>query len=644
MNETAINPQPATVFIKPQGANSEFSSADGHDYYDYQKASGVYDKLIDSSQWLNTMVERERALRYVKDAESITLREKGILKADEVYIPNRLIDQNIRAEQPALVKYLTQSQRSIIFESSDGIPVDGKEKLENDFTLKARYLKWEIPWIQCFDGCQAHGKDSVEVLFDPRKPGNFCIEHIGPNRLIFSKDSEDIQNQEVLLIEKVMTSNQLRSMDGFNQEQVTKLINSNQTEAGQQDCNNRVYKCYFKQEGIVHVGWYGKNLDGYLKNPEPFWLGKRDFTKPKVLAEGDTVPDFPPIYEEEFRIYMLPYVVNNDPRIIELPGRCKLDEPYQEGSSALQSAMVNGAVRASNVMMAPKQNNLNIPPNDAPSMTDKVVGNGRVWNQAMDMFHTPYPADSLVQFLNALVTQNKQEQGSGISFATMNRKDSGKTATEINAALETSQELGSVQVILLSVFIREVYACCWEIYQNRVLQGKIPIKNPDVLILFGENIQADERGYVTVCTAATEYLIKSSGDVDVVQRQAHLQKLMQGWEVFGKTAIAPEFLKDIIRYAFPEDATKYINILDTGVANQADALKQLLLKVANVLKTFVTNPAGAQQEMMQPGMMEQMVSLAQQVQAAVAAPSIPGAPTTPIQEAQMNMAEQQQAA
>jgi hypothetical protein len=640
----SLSPQPATVFLKPSGAGGEFSSSDNHDYYDYQKASGVYDKLIDGSSWLNNLVERERALRYVKDAESISLRERGIIKADEVYIPNRLIDQNIRAEQPAMVKYLTQSQRSIIFESSDGIAVDGKEKLENDFTIKARYLKWEIPWIQCFDGAQAHGKDSIEVLFDAKKPGNFCLEHIGPNRLIFSKDSEDIQSQEVLLIEKVLTSNQLKTMEGFDQKQVEKLVNSNQTEAGQQDCNNRCYKTFFKQDGVVHVCWYGKNLDGYLCPPQPLFLGKRDFTKQMVLEEGAQAPDFPAIYEEMFPIYLLPYVVNNDPRILETPGRCKLDEPYQEGASALQSAMVNGATRASSIMMAPKQNALNVPPNAAPLMTDAVIGMGRIWNQAMDMFHTPYPSDSLVGFLNAVVTQNKQEQGSGVAFATMNRKDSGKTATEINAAMETSQELGSVQVILLSVFIREVYACCWGIYQNRVLQGKIAIKSPDILILFGEGIEIDNKGYVTKCLAPIEYIIKSSGDVDVVQRQAHLQKLMQGWEVFGKTAIAPEFLKDIIRYAFPEDATKYINILDTGVANEADQLKQLLLKTANVLKTVMTNPAEMQTAMTDPQHMNALMQLAQEIQAAVASPSIPGPVATPIQQVQANVEQQQNAA
>jgi hypothetical protein len=621
----------AAVLLKPNDLGGQ--TTDDHDYYDFAKAKGIYDKLIDN--WLNTKgnVERERALRYVKDADSISLREKGIIKADEMYCPARLIDQNIRAEQPALVRYLTQSQRSIIFESPDATPVDGKEKLESDFTIKARYLKWEVPWIECFDGAEAHGKDFVEVSFDSDLPGNFRVEHIGPSRLVFSTESEDLKAQEVLLIEKMLTSNQLKSMIGFDQGQVTKLISTNQHERDSQDCINKCYKCFFKQEGIVHVCWYAKDgADAYLKNPEPLFLGKRDFTQPMLLDDGAEVPDYPPIYEKEAPIFILPYTVGNDPRIVDIVGRCKLDEPYQEGASALQSSMINGALRASGIMACPKGNNTGVPPNAAPKMTDAVIGNGRMWNQPIEMFHTPYPDVSLVQFLNAVVTANKQEQGSGISFAVLNRKDSGKTATEIDAAQQTSQELGSVQVILLSIFIREVYACCWEIYQNRVLQGKIAIKDPSLLTLFGEGVEADERGFVTKCTAAVTYIIKSSGDVDVVQRQQHLQKLMQGWEVFGKTALAPEFLKDIIRYAFPEDATKYINILDTQVANEADALKQLLLKTSKVLQAVVVNPQTGQIIPEAAPLQGELAQLAQQILQACAAPSIAGPPPNPMDE------------
>lgn len=640
----------AAVYLKPSEPGGEFSPTDNHDYYDFAKAKGVYDKLIEG--WMSTKLEtdRQRALRYVKDADSIALRERGIIKADEMYCPNRLIDQNIRAEQPALVRYLTQSQRSIIFESPDAVPVDGKEKLEADFTIKARYLKWEIPWIACFDGAQAHGKDALEVTFDAEMPGNFKIEHIGPDRLVFSRESEDLKAQEVLAVEKMLTSNQLKTMAGFDQAQVEKIIGVNQKDVGSQDCINKCYKVYFKQEGFVHVCWYAKEgCDDYLRKPEPLFLGKRDFTQAMVIGEGETTEDYPPIYEKEAPVFLLPYTINNDPKICEMVGRCKLDEPYQEGASALQSGMINGTLRASNVMGSPQANQLNANPNAAPKMTNAVIGNGRLWDQPMNFFHTPYPDVSIVQFLNAVVTQNKQEQGSGISFATINRKDSGKTATEIDAATQMSQELGSVQVILLSIFIREVYACCWEIYQNRVLQGKIPIKDPSLLMLFGDDIQAGEDGLVTKCSGAKIYIIKSSGDVDVVQRQQHLQKLMQGWEVFGKTAIAPEFLKDIIRYSFPEDASKYINILDTGVANEADGLKQLLLKTAKVVQALSVDPNTGQLVPAAQPMQAQLMQLAQQIMQAVGSPSIAGPTATPIQQvqqqaAQMSSGQQQKAA
>lgn len=632
-------PDTSIAAVRLTPSSSEGNPLDPHDYYDYTKASGVFSKLIDEWRTPQAEIDRQRALRYTKDSESESLRQRGILLADEMYCPNRLIDQNIRAEKPAIIKYFTQSKSSVVFESGDNATVDNKELLEEDFTKKARYEGFAIPWLECFDGAQAHGKDSLEVVFDTTKPGDFSINHIGPGRLIFAVDSEDIKAQEVLAIEKMLTSNQLKTMKGFNQEQVAKLIQTNANKnSGQQDCTNKCYKFYFKQEEIVHVCWYAKEgCDDFLYKPEPLFLGKRDFTQPKVLEEGATTPDYPPVYEEDIPIYLLRYTLDNDPKLIETCGRAKLDEPSQEAASALQTAMINGSLRSSKVMGAPKQNDFNKTPNAAPKMTDSVIGHGRLWDQPMDFFTTPPPPASLVSFINAVVTQNKQDQNSGINFAALNRKDSEKTATEINAAESASQELGSVQVILLAIFILEVYKCCWTIYQNRVLQGKLVIKNPSLLVLFGEGIQADpETGVVISCKSAIEYILKSSGDRDVIQRERHLRTLMEGWPVFGKTIIANEYLKDIIRYAFPDDASKYINIIDQGVANEADALKQLLLKTGKALQAVIMNPAEVQ------GMEVPLQGLAMEIMQAVGSPNVPpNQITNPIEQVQNQLQSMQ---
>lgn len=606
----------ALVRITATTAQGEFGSGEDHDYLDYNRAKGIYDKLIDGFTDVVAETGRERQLRYIRDVDSADMRASGILKEGQLFTPLRLIDQNIRAEAPSLIQYVTQSRRAIIFASPDSTPVDGKEKLEDDFTTKVRYLKWEIPFVRCIDGAQTHGSDSIEVLFDPDCPANFKLEHIGHDRLIFASDSEELEAQEVIAIKKMLTSNQLRTMAGFNKEQVEKLVTVNQQGIGVQDCVCECYKIYFKQQGIVNVAWYGKACDAYLRAPEPLFLGKRDFTHPMVMEEGATTTDYPPIFEKKFPVYLLKYVESEDPKIKNLVGRAKLDEASQEAASALQSSMVNGSLLAATVMGSPR--NVNQAGNGKqPEISNKVIAMGAMWTDPVDFFRPPNPDTSLVQFLNSVVTNNKQEQGSGISFATINRKDSGKTATEIDAAMSVGQELGSVQVILLSIFVREVYNCGWGIYQNRVLQGKIIIKDPFLLSLFGEDpakMQVDPAtGAVIACSGAREYIVKSSGDVDVVQRQEKLNKLMQGWDVFGKTVIAPEYLKDIVRYAFPEDAARYIQIMDTGVANEADALKQLLIKTGGALRAAVTDPATGGLTQQAAPLGQQLAALAQEI-------------------------------
>ncbi len=643
MPGNALAPMSVVKFTPSSGGDlNSAAPAKERDYYKYEFARGVFMQLVESWMSIDTETERQRDLRYVKDCASEDLRAAGILKEDEVYTPARLIDTNIRAEQPSLIQYITQSRRSIIFSSLDGAAVDGIEKLEQDFTNKARYLEWEIPFVQNTDGTQAHGWASIEICFDPSFPGNFYLEPIPHERLKFALDSEDIEAQELVAVQKNLTSSELKSLvaEGFSQEQVEKLISSNAKAQGRGDCINVCYKVFFKQDDLVHVAWWAPMCDDYLKAPEPLFLGMRDFSS---LPEKDTVDeatgevikgDYPPIYESEFPIVLRKYTESSDPRIIEINGRVKFDEAAQEAASALQSSMVNASLRSANVYASPKATPLDQMPSDLPMLTDIVIGNGRLFSRPVDFFTTPAPAGSMLQFFQAVVTSNKSET-SQVNFAALTRKDSEKTATEINAAAQAKNELSSVQVILLSIFIRKVYAKCWRIYQNRVLQGKIIIRDVSLLNLFGVDIQIDEAtGAVIACKKATRYIIKSSGDVDVIQRQEHLQRLLQGWEVFGKTPLSMEYLKDIIRFSFPEDAVRYLNVLEQSQVNEVENLKGLLMKVSQVLQAVIIDPATKQPIPSAAPLMPQLHQLAQQVQAALSGPTQQGQISMPQQPQQ----------
>lgn len=636
-----VNPGEALLRIQStnddQGSVALSGDTNNKDYSDYGYGSGVLNRLIDGWGVIVAETERQRDIRYVKHAGSNDLRDAGILKADEMYCPVRLIDANIRAEQPPTIAYITQSRRSIIFASPDGEKIDGLEKLEEDFTMKARYLGWEIPFIQTLDGAAAHGWDAVEILFDTEAPGNFVFEHIGHDCLIFAIDCENIESQEVVLIRKNLTAKQLRTLvakDGFNAEQVEKLINLSKNSGigiGTDDCCCETYKVFYKKEDTVYTCWYARNCDGYLRDSKPLFLGIRDVTQPKVRNNPedplDISEDYPPIYENDFPIVIDKYIESNDPKIVEICGRVKLDESSQEAASGIQSGLVNGILRAANVYASPQATNIDSQPNAAPKATNTVLFNGAIYDTALNFWHTPYPEAAVIQALQCVVTQNKTEQGGGINLATINRKDSGKTATEIQAADKISTELTSVQVILLSIFIRLCYAKAWRIYQNRVLQGAISVKDPTVLQLFGDDIKIDDIKSMRVISTsgAKHYIIKSSGDVDVIQRAERLNKLMQGWEVFGKTALASEYLKDIVRYAFPEDAARYIAVLDGAEQQEVNMLKQLLMKLSAIVLSFVKDPQGSAANIQQHvGELQQLQAQVQQALGVSGQPGVAG--------------------
>lgn len=605
------------------------------DYLDFSTAKAQFTKMIDGWAEITAVTERNRALRYQKGTESADLRAQGVLREDEMYNPCRIIDTNIRREQPQFINYLTQSRRSIIFAPEEAQTIDGLENLELDFTKKARYLGWEIPFIRCIDGAQTHGWDSVELVFDENYPGNFCFHHIGHDNLIFAIDSEDINYQECVIRKELLTGYQMQSFvdtKGWDADQVDKLVQASKKDSlSGDDINCWVYKVFFKKDDTIMVSWMSPICDEYFTVPAPLFLGVRDTEVPPTAPTATPgVMDYPKTPETEFPITIYKYVESEDPVITNLYGRVRLDEAVQEAASAISSGLVNGIVRASNVYASPKATNLNGNPNAAPKAMDVILKNGAIFDQPLEFFHLPYPDQSVIKTLQAVITQNQQEQ-SQINFGVINRPDSGKTATEINAAQQKSSELSSVQIILISIFIRQAYAKAWRVYQNRVLQGKISVE-PTLMPLFGEVVEqptqaptagmaqdpmvggSDNSGVppqmpqppVRLATPA-KYIIKSSGDVDVVQRAENLQRKMQAWPVIANTPIAGEFLKDILRFAFPEDAARYIAKLDSAQQDATHQLQTMLLQVSNVLKAIVTGPDGK----IKPEYASQAVSLQQ---------------------------------
>lgn len=597
MSDLIASDTTAPILQPPPVAKSNRRS-----FLDFKQSSGIIKNLISKFSKQQNQVETNRKIRYHRDVDVDSLKAEGKLLTDENIYPVKLVDTKIRQEQPQYIGYLTQSRRSVIFANLDGSEFPGSDRLESDFTNKCRFHGWEVPFIRCVDGFEANGWDSIEVVFDPSTPGNFAYEHIGNDRLIIPDDCENIQMLDILPVQKAVTSWQLDEMVEkfkFNSVVVNELKTKYSTGTDSFNYDQKtiaIYKIFFKESGIIYVAWYANESQQWLKEPEPLYIGCHDVTVEKqqvgVDEFGKPIMDYPPEYATDFPIFLFRYIESEDPKVMQIKGRCLLDKEYQMAVTAGLSGWINKLTRSANVYASSEATASNATPLSSPKITDTILKNGSMFDKPVNFFSLPAPESSLLTAIMQIMTISQQES-SQVNYSALNRPDTEKTATEIAAATKESNKLSSVQVSLFSIALRSLFTYCWKIYQNRVAQGVIEV-NPELLPLFVE-IDPSTGKIIKL----REYTIKSSGDVDVIQRAEKLDRMMKFWPVISATAAAQLFLADMLMSAFPEDANKYIKAL--GIAQQD---KQLIGKLAGMVNTLATSNGRIRPEL--KGMEEQL--------------------------------------
>ena len=545
------------------------------DLTNYEDATVKIRELLNVVSDLETVADENRNSRKL-DVNIEAERADGYLDEDEFLVPAHIIDTNIRREQSKYVAYVTGSRRSAIFTSITE-PTAATGALERDFTDKSRYPGWQVPLFKVIDGMQLHGYSVAEVLFDTEKPGHFAVEAVNYEDFGFPADTRDIQACEMLVHRHYFTALQLRETEDFNEDVVEMLLDDNPDgDSGtylHEESLYRIEKVMFKQDGKVFVGWSCcDKCDDWLREPRPLYLGRR---------LGDTFVD-----ETEYPYVIFPYNIHEDSAIQNATGRAFLDRTAQETITSLMSSFVTAHRRASNFYFAKD----NEDPNNTNVQTGVKFQPGALIDSNIKQFQLSPPDSSMLGAIQSLISQNAQEQ-SQINYAAMNRRDSRKTATEIQAASSEAQMLSSTQVSLFSIALKDVYEICFRIYQARVIAGVLrPTASLDLYLNH-------------------TFSIKPAGDVDVIERAEKSQKMMQAWPVVSQTGLAPKFLQNMMRLMFPDEGEEYAEMLQTD--DRKNALLQQLLQVVNSL--VVDQQTGQLSEEAQP-FAQQLQLLQSQVQ------------------------------
>lgn len=493
-----------------------------------------------------------RRLRYA-DVDVEAERDAGRILPDELYVPQHLIDTNIRREQSPYVQYITQSPRAVILED-DLDPSINLALLERDLTKKIRFPSWQLSQFANIDGFQANGYGIMELVLDMNNPGELGTESVQYGDFSFISDTRDLQACEMVSRSYYFTKTRLLSLyghgtdDDFNREQVERVIGTApkddySTFDGKDRSLYKIDKVMFRVNGVVQVAWTCVDVcSDWLRKPRPLFIGRRKMAQPgvmdkiKAVVNPNAQPSSQMEYETQYPYFLFPYVISENDTISQLKGRVFLDQNVQEAVTSLLSSTITQARRSAGLYGSRDVND----PNDGILMEKNIIlKSGSILNSKVSFTQLAAPDPAMFNSIQMLVSGNQNET-SQVNFAVNNRKDSRKTAEEVKAANSQSQILSTVQVVLFSLALRSLYTTMCSVIQSRVLAGLIQV-NQAVKPLYSR-----------------KFSVKPSGDVDVIERANLIQAMMQAWPIIQNTAAAQPFLMDIIEKMFPENGPKYL--------------------------------------------------------------------------------------
>ena len=515
--------------------------------------------------------EASRKLRYAEiDIEEG--RSKGTIAPDELIIPQHIIHSNIQKEQSAYIQYVTQSPRAVILQDEFDANVD-LSLLENDLTKKLRFPGWQLGMYSNIDSFQANGYSVMEVVYDKNQPGHLAHEQVQYEDFAFIADTRDLQAVEMTSRKYYFTRTKLKELagdteDDFNPECVEKLIGQEPTadsitSVSAKDASLfKIYKNMFRVQGTVFVAWsMPGTLDTWLRAPRPLYVGRRQpktITSPmqamlsKIKTATTGIPESENGNETQYPYFLYPYTISEDSTIGNLRGRVFLDQDVQEAVTSIMSALVTKTRRSSGLYFAREDGDPN-----ASILMDKNIAfkSGAILNGKIREMKIDAPDAMLFGAIQQIVSANQAET-SQVNFAENNRQgDSRKTAAAVKSAERMQQQLSTVQVVLFSLALQEQYAYCTEIIKSRVLSGLVKV-NPELTALYSRS-----------------FIVKPSGDSDVIERQQMVSLMQQAWPVVQNTPLNQAFLVDLVKLMFPNSASKYQTILQQA-AQQAQQQQQ----------------------------------------------------------------------
>ena len=565
------------VAITAQRMSADVMSVDNE--LNYLDESKIFNHLDADHKEEITRVDRRRELR--KNRISLKeIRDKGQILSDELVIPDRTIDTNIRQQKSPYTKYI-ESPTTVLAFTDPSSPELNLTPLAVWHSDLVRVGSWKRPYFNLIDAILLHGAGYMEVVYSPNAPSHSVVEYIRREDLIFAKGTKNIQAAGRVFRRYMVTKSQLSIIAdkyGFDKTQLAKVETTSKGSTEE----IRLFKCFMRtKDGRVHIAWRADNTagcDNWLKAPEPLDLNIVDVQIDQNLTSQGVIQPISlptPRTITRYPLFIFPYHVEEDEVIIDVQGRAALDLHAQDMLTSLWSGTVNGVTRASRFYPTRKAAVSGETPRNTELFTLK---HGVVYEGDFNVFQPNYPNTIAIAVAEALSNKKSQEIGA-TNYAAMNRNDTRKTATELQFAREEADNLSGPNISLFSMNMLEMEQLRWEILRSAIQQEilvipdraqrrfKLPLSVPDVTIF------------------SPTLLATMAADSQVVRRAQRQSKFAEHWPIVQASPYALPYLNTFLQELFPDEFPKWqqeIGQTNQQVAQLTDMLKRSVDMLSNL--------------------------------------------------------------
>jgi len=503
--------------------------------------------LVDNWNAIATIIDTNR------DAEALDItpqeaRARGIVIGNETYVGRRIIATNIQREMPTYIKYLSGSYRHITAIALDNTPVTALSALEEDFTLSFRVGNWLEQHIQALSSFALQGR-GVFMCIPSMGQLNTALVYIPPEDFVFPLDTRDLQFAPLLGIRYSISVDQFkvwRVKYQWDAEACNKIIDAN-PEADRVQTMYPVYLMLMKTEAGVQAFWFHRESNQLLRTPY-------DYNAGFMNADGTAA------VTRDYPIFPVYYQITENPKLIERKGRAHADMHDQEAMTMLWTSSVNASMRSSELYIGLDETGQT--ENPEITQTEFIMEPGKILKRPVKFYSPPAPDGSILATAQALRVENSAAAGQ-VDFAAQARKDSRKTATELDLAKTQTDATQAVSLTMFASGYRAAMQFQWLVLQFNLNSG------------FNTTFLADRPEIRDVLKTAKIY-VTPAGDVDFVERETKLKLYTQYYQLVQGTALAPFFLQKMLELAFPKEYPQMAGLLSDNSKQMGTALLQIV--------------------------------------------------------------------